>query len=71
MNTCFKQHKRHLYTWISPNGLHWNQIDYILSQNRCRRMVHMTKMLPGIDCDLDHELLFAWLKMKLKVIKEV
>ena len=33
-------------------------------------MVHMTKMLPGADCDSDHELLIAWLKMKLKVIKK-
>ena len=33
-------------------------------------MVHMIKMLPGADCDLDHELLIAWLKMKLKVTKK-
>ena len=33
-------------------------------------MVHMTKMLPGADSDLDHELLIAWLKMKLKVMKK-
>ena len=33
-------------------------------------MVHMTKMLPGADCDLDHELLIAWLKIKLKVMKK-
>ena len=24
------QHKRHLYTWTSPDGQHQNQIDYIL-----------------------------------------
>ena len=33
-------------------------------------MVHMTKMLPGADCDSDHELLIAQLKMKLKVMKK-
>ena len=33
-------------------------------------MVHMTKMLPGADCDSDHELLVAQLKMKLKVTKK-
>ena len=33
-NTFFQQHKRRLYTWTSPDGQHWNQIDYILwSQN--------------------------------------
>ena len=29
-NTLFQQHKRRLYTWTSPDGLHQNQTDYIL-----------------------------------------
>ena len=29
-NTLFQQHKRRLYTWTSPDGQYWNQIDYIL-----------------------------------------
>ena len=29
-NTLFQQHRRRLYTWTSPDGRHWNQIDYIL-----------------------------------------
>ena len=29
-NTIFQQHPRRKYTWISPNGLVRNQIDYIL-----------------------------------------
>ena len=29
-NILFQQHKRRLYTWTSPDGLYWNQIDYIL-----------------------------------------
>ena len=29
-NTLFQQHKRRLYTWISPDGRHQNYIDYIL-----------------------------------------
>ena len=33
-NTLFKQHKRGLYTWTSPDGQYRNQINYILcSQN--------------------------------------
>ena len=28
-NTLFKQHKRKLYTWTSPNGQYQNQIDSI------------------------------------------
>ena len=29
-NTLFQQHKRRLYTWMSPDGQHQKQIDYIL-----------------------------------------
>ena len=29
-NTLFQQHKRRLYTWISPDSQYRNQIDYIL-----------------------------------------
>ena len=29
-NSLFQQHKRWLYTWASPDGQYWNQIDYIL-----------------------------------------
>ena len=29
-NTLFQEHKRRLYTWISPHSQHQNQIDYIL-----------------------------------------
>ena len=33
-NTVFQQHKRRLFTWISPDGQHRNQIDYILCSQR-------------------------------------
>ena len=29
-NTLFQQYKRRLYKWISPDGQHQNQTDYIL-----------------------------------------
>ena len=29
-NTLFQKHKRRLYTWTSPDGQHWNEIDYII-----------------------------------------
>ena len=33
-NTLFQQHKRRLYTWISPDGQHQNKIDYIRCSQR-------------------------------------
>jgi len=69
MNTMFKQPKRRLYTWTSPNGKTRNQIDYILIQKRWRSAMHGVKTLPGADCGSDHELLVAGLKLKLKMLK--
>ena len=38
-NTLFQQHKRRLYTWTSPEGQYWNQIDYILCSQRWRSSI--------------------------------
>ena len=35
-NTLFQQHKRRFYTWISPDGQHQNETDYILCSQRWR-----------------------------------
>ena len=38
-NTIFQQHKRRLYTWISPDGQHRNHTDYILCSQRWRSSI--------------------------------
>ena len=55
-NTLFQQQKRRLYMWTSPDGQHWNQIDYILCSQRWRSSIQSTKTRPGADCGSDHEL---------------
>ena len=56
-NTLLQQHKRRLYTWTSPDGQHYNQIDYILCSLRWRSSIQSAKTRPGADCGSDHELL--------------
>ena len=67
-NTLFQQHKRRLYTWTSPYGQHWNQIDYILWSQRWRSSKRSAKTRPGADCGLDYELLIARLRVLLILI---
>ena len=38
-NTLLQRHKRILYTWTSPDGQHWNQIDYILCSQRWKNSI--------------------------------
>ena len=67
-NTLFQQQKRRLYTWISPDGQHRNQIDYILCSQRWRSFIQSAKTRPGADCGSDHELLIAKFRLKLEKV---
>ena len=67
-NTLFRQHKRRLYTWTSPDGQNRNQIDYILCSQRWRSSIQSAKTRPGADCGSDHELLIAIFRLKLKKV---
>ena len=42
----FQHHKRRLYTWISPDGQYWNQIDYIL-QPKMEKLYTVSKTKTG------------------------
>ena len=67
-NTLVQQHKRKLHTWTSPDGQHWNQIDYILCSQRWRSSIQSAKTRPGADCGSDHELLISKFRLKLEKV---
>ena len=67
-NTLFQQHEGRLYTWTSPDGPHQNQIDYILCSQRWRSSTQSARTRLGADCGLDHELLIAKFRLKLKKV---
>ena len=67
-NTLFQQQKTRLYTWISPDGQHQNQTDYILCSQRWRSSIQSAKTRLGADCGSDHELLIAKFRLKLKKV---
>ena len=67
-NTLFQQHKRRVYTWTSPDGQYWNQIDYILCSQRWISSIQSAKTRQGADCGSDHEFLIAKFRLKLKKV---
>ena len=67
-NTLFQQHKRRIYTWTSPDGQYWYQIDYILCSQRWRSSIQSAKTRPGADHGSDHEVLTAKFRLKLKKV---
>ena len=67
-NTLFQQHKRRIYTWTSPGGQYWNEIDYILCSQGWRSSIQSAKTRLGADCGSDHELHIDKFRLKLKDI---
>ena len=67
-DTLFQQRKRWLSTWTSPDGQHWNPIDYILCSQRWKSSIQSAKTRPWADCGSDYELLIAKFRLKLKKV---
>ena len=67
-NTLFQIQKRRRYTWRSPDGQQWNQINYIPCSQRQRSSIELANTRPGTDCGSDHELLIAKFRLKLKKV---
>ena len=68
--TFFQQHKRRLYTWMSPDGQHRNQIDYIFCSQRWRSSIQWAKTRSGADCGSGHELLIVKFRLILKKVRK-
>ena len=62
---------RRLYTWTSPDGQHWNQIDYILCSQRRTRFYTVSKNKTGNWLWLDHEILSGNFRLKLKKVGKI
>ena len=69
-NTIVQKHQffSTQFSWTSPDGQHWNQIDYILCSQRWRSYTQSVKTRSGADCGSDHELLIAKFRPKLKKV---
>ena len=70
-NTCFDNPKRRRYTWVSPDGTCRNQIDYIATSKSFRKFIINSKSYPGADCDTDHILVLAKIRMRITKRKEI
>ena len=67
-NTRFQQHKRRLYTWTTPDGQHWNQIDHILCSQNGVALYSQQKQDQELTGS-DHERFIAKFRLKLKKVR--
>ena len=67
-----QQHKRRLYTWISPDGQYQNQTDSVLCSWRWRSSLHSAKTRLGADSgSSDHELPIAKFRLKWRKVGKI
>ena len=64
LNTWFEHHPSRKFTWISPDKKTKNQIDYILVSKNWFSSFTDCRTRPGADCDTDHILVTAKVKLK-------
>lgn len=55
-----------MYVWISPDGHHRNQRNYVTGSRRYRSLILSTETRPRADCSADHALLISNLSIKLR-----
>src|SRR6184192_1941150 len=69
-NTWFQQRKSAQHTWISPDKVTKNQIDFVLVDKRFRNGILNSKSMPGADCDSDHNPVVVKMKIRLQRVKK-
>ncbi|XP_046991948.1 uncharacterized protein LOC124598308 [Schistocerca americana] len=63
-NTQFRLRNRYKTTWMHPRSKHWHLIDYVITRQRDKKDILITKAALNIDeCWTDHRLLVSRLRV--------
>ena len=65
-NTFFRQNPVHKATWFHPRSKHGHMIDFIITRRRNLRDFCKVRVMRGANCDTDHMMVRAKLKMCIR-----
>jgi hypothetical protein len=65
-NTLFGLPTRKKTSWMHPRSKHWHLLDYIITRQRDRRDVRITKAMCGAECWTDHRLILSKIEFMIQ-----
>jgi len=65
-NTVFRLPNRNKTSWMHPRSRQWHLIDYIITRQRDRKDVRVTKAMCGAECWTDHRLIISKVNFTIK-----
>jgi hypothetical protein len=67
-NSFFATRQRQKVTWKHPRSGHWHQLDFIFTGRQHLNYTQLTRSYQNAECDTDHTLVAAQVKLRLKKI---
>ena len=68
-NTMFRLPTRNKTSWMHPRSRHWHLIDYVITRQRDRQDVRITKAMCGAECWTDHRLITSKFKLRIQPMR--
>ena len=65
-NTVFRLPHRNRTSWMHPRSRQWHLIDYVLTRQKDRHDILVTKSMCGADCWTDHKLIMTKLSLQIQ-----
>jgi len=69
-NTLFRQRNQRKATWMHPRSKHWHMLDYVITRSCDVADVHLTCVMRGAECWMDHRVVVSKFQLKLRPIRK-
>ena len=65
-NTLFRLPTRQKTSWMHPRSKHWRLIDYVITRQRDRNNIRVTRAMCGAECWTDHHLIVSKVRLRIQ-----
>lgn len=65
-NTIFQLKNKHKTTWMHPRSKNWHLLDYVITRQKDRGEVLVTRAMRGAECSTDHNLVRSKMQISIR-----